>query len=323
MFDEARWSHMIKPGYFVPLKIDAIKGLKAGMKVKENQILAYDKESFSNSLGESNNLAYNIGKLAKVAVINSDEGFEDSGIISQSMAQKLATRVDYCFDVKLSKDALVYQIAKVGDHIEAGQELLTWQNPFEDEDANDLLKVLGQNEVSELGKRKLLAGVTGTLKGIKIYRTAEIAEMSNSLQKIVKEYEKPLNELEKKLKEYDISTSNIPAHYKLPATGKMKKSEDMVLIEFYVEYLDTIGIGDKVVYYSANKAVEKNIFPEGLEPYTDFRPNEKIDAFVSEISIDKRMVTSTLLYGSLQKLMIELDRSVKDIMGISYDDSTV
>lgn len=233
-------------GYHVPLKIDAIKGLKAGMKVKENQILAYDKESFSNSLGESNNLAYNIGKLAKVAVINSDEGFEDSGIISQSMAQKLATRVDYCFDVKLSKDALVYQIAKVGDHIEAGQELLTWQNPFEDEDANDLLKVLGQNEVSELGKRKLLAGVTGTLKGIKIYRTAEIAEMSNSLQKIVKEYEKSLNELEKKLKEYDISTSNIPAHYKLPATGKMKKSEDMILIEFYVEYLDTIGVGEAV-----------------------------------------------------------------------------
>lgn len=80
---------------------------------------------------------------------------------------------------------------------------------------------------------------------------------------------------------------------------------------------------DKVVYYSANKAVEKNIFPEGLEPYTDFRPNEKIDAFVSEISIDKRMVTSTLIYGSLQKLMIELDRSVKDIMGIGYNDSTV
>lgn len=80
---------------------------------------------------------------------------------------------------------------------------------------------------------------------------------------------------------------------------------------------------DKIVYYSANKATEKNLFPLGQEPYTDFRPNEKIDAFVSEISIDKRMVTSTLIYGGLQKLMIELDRSVKDIMGIKYDDSTV
>lgn len=117
----------------------------------------------------------------------------------------------------------------------------------------------------------------------------------------------------------------------LPSAG----SGNMLIEKTILEKLYFFGIvfemrrpfivvkSDKVVYYSANKAVEKNIFPEGLEPYTDFRPNEKIDAFVSEISIDKRMVTSTLIYGSLQKLMIELDRSVKDIMGISYDDSTV
>ena len=58
-------------------------------------------------------------------------------------------------------------------------------------------------------------------------------------------------------------------------------------------------------------------------PYTDFRPNEPIEAFVSQTSIDKRMVTSTMVYGSLQKLMVELDRSVKDMAGIPYDDSKV
>ena len=70
-------------------------------------------------------------------------------------------------------------------------------------------------------------------------------------------------------------------------------------------------------------AVEKSVIPKGKEPYTDFRPREHIDAFVSEVSIDKRMVTSTIIYGALQKLMIELDRSVKDIMDIPYDDSQV
>jgi hypothetical protein len=35
------------------------------------------------------------------------------------------------------------------------------------------------------------------------------------------------------------------------------------------------------------------------------------------------MVLSTMIHGSLQKLMIELDRSVKDIMDIPYDDSKV
>ena len=129
--------------------------------------------------------------------------------------------------------------------------------------------------------------------------------------------------MEKIYKKNNLDISQIPAHYSLPPTGKLKKAQDAVLIEFYVEYKDTVGIGDKVVYFAANKAVEKNIIPKGLEPYTDFRPNEKIDAFVSEVSIDKRIVTSSLFMGSLQKLMIELDRSVKDIMGIEYDDSEV
>jgi hypothetical protein len=80
---------------------------------------------------------------------------------------------------------------------------------------------------------------------------------------------------------------------------------------------------DKIVYNSANKAVEKMIFPEGKEPYTDLRPNEKIDAMLSDTSISKRLVSSSYVYGSIQKLMIELDRSVKDIMGVEYDDSQV
>lgn len=311
-------------GYYVPLKLDMNGNLKPGMKFDKDQILAYDKYSFSNNLGESNNLAYNIGKLAKVAILNTDEGFEDSGIISSSMAKKLATRIDLKYDTVLEKDSTIYKIAKVGDHIEAGDELLIWQDAVEDEDAEAVIRGLSQStDVSDLGKRKLKSEVTGTLQGIKIYRTVETEEMSDSLRKIVVDYEKPLKKEAKVIKDNNLNISKIPAHYVLPPTGKLKKAQNAVLIEFYVEYYDTVGVGDKIVYNSANKAVEKNIFPQGKEPYTDFRPNEIIDAFVAETSIDKRLVTSTFVYGALQKLMIELDRSVKDIMGIPYDDSTV
>ena len=125
------------------------------------------------------------------------------------------------------------------------------------------------------------------------------------------------------LEDNKLDKSQVPAHYVLPAVGKLKKAQDSILIEIYVEYLDSVGIGDKIVYYSANKAVEKNIFPEGKEPYTEFRPNEIIDAMVSVTSINHRIVTSSIITGAINKLMIELDRSVKDIMGIDYDDSTV
>lgn len=310
-------------GYFVPLKLDKIDNLKVGSKIEANQIVAYDKYSFSNSLGESDNLAYNVGKLAKIAIINTDEGFEDSGIITEKMAQKLATRVDLKFESTLDKNTNLISIAKIGDKVDAGDPLLIWQAPFNEEEANSLMKILSGDDISELGKRKLKSEVTGVVKAIKIYRTVELEDLSDSLRKVVSDYEKPLVALKKKLQDNGLDISQVPAHYALNPTGKLKKAQDAVVFEFYVEYKDTVGVGDKIVYFAANKAVEKSIIPLGKEPYTDFRPNESVDAFVSETSIDKRIVTSSLIIGSLQKLMIELDRSVKDIMGIPYDDSTV
>jgi uncharacterized Fe-S center protein/ribosomal protein S18 acetylase RimI-like enzyme len=313
-------------GYFVPLKLDAKNNIKAGMKVKEGDILAYDKYSYSSDVGESGNLAYNVGKLAKVAIINSDEGFEDSGIITEKMAKSLATRVVLKFDVILDKETRVISHLNVGDHIEAGQPLLVWQNPFEEEEANALIGSLAANseEVSELGKRRLLSEVTGKVTGIKMFRTVDTNDLSPTLKKMVNDYEKPIKAIADKINNLQgIDKSIIDAHTTLPPVGKLKKAEDSVLIEYYVEYLDTVGIGDKVVYFAANKATEKSVIPEGKEPRSSFRPNEFIDAFISEVSIDKRIVTSTLINGGLNKLMIELDRSIKDILGIEYDDSTV
>lgn len=310
-------------GYYVPLKLTAADGMKNNVKFKKDQVLAYDTYSFSNKLGESNNIAYNIGKLAKVAVLNTDEGFEDAGIISASMAKKLATRVVIKFDAVINKDCRVFSIAKVGDHIEASDDLIIWEDAFDDVDAEEVMASLTGSEFTDIGKKKLKSEVTGTITGIKIFRTVELDELSPSLKKIVSLYEKPLVEEDTLLKKNGLPTSKVPAHYKLNPTGKMKRAQEAILIEFYVEYLDTVGVGDKIVYNSANKAVEKGIFPEGLEPYTEFRPNEKIDAFVADSSISKRLVTSSFMYGAIQKAMVELDRSVKDIMGIPYDDSTV
>lgn len=312
-------------GFYVPLKLDKAEGLKVGDKIKQNQILAYDKKSFSNSVGETNNIAYNIGKLAKIAILNTDEGFEDSGICSERLAKQLSTKIIKKVDHVIDKNATVFKIAKVGDKIEVEDNLIVWQDPHEEEEANILLKMLAddQEAVSELGRKTIKSDVSGRIADIKIYRTVEIDELSDSLKKIVKQYEAPIKNLKSVLDQNQISSKSLPATYKLEATGKLKKAQEAIFIEFYLEYPDTIAIGDKITYYSANKAIMKNILSEKLSPYTDFRPNEPVDAFISQSSIDNRMVTSTLVYGSIQKLLIELDRTIKDDLKIPYDDSKV
>ena len=312
-------------GFYTTLKLDADPKLKVGSRVKEGQILAWDRSSMSNSAGEDDNLAYNVGKLAKIAIINIEEGFEDSGICTEEIAKKLACKITNKIDCVLDKHTNIFNVAKVGQAVEQGETLMVWQTPYDEDEVNNLLKALADDKdaVSELGRHTLKSEYTGKIVGLKVYRTVNDDELSDSLKTLVRKYERPISELKKKLKDAGVENSDLPANYPLPATGKLKNAGDGVLIEFYVEYLDTLGVGDKITYNAANKAVIKNIIPEGKEPYTDLRPNEHISAFVSVTSIDKRMVCSTVTYGALQKLMVELDRSCKDIAGIQYDDSQV
>lgn len=306
-------------GYYVPLKLDT--DMKVGQRVKADQVIAYDKMSFSNSLGESDNLAVNIGTLAKVAIMNTDEGYEDSAALTEEFARRLGTDVIVNIEKTIDKNANVFLMKKIGEQIMEGDTILSYQNAYDDEVANSILRnlALTQEEISELGRNPVISTHSGILTDIKIYRTVDLDELSPSLQALVKAYEDPIKKKKEIYKANGLDTSLLPVTKKMDNTGKTKNVYDGVKIEFYIKYTDNMAIGDKVVFYSANKGTIKYLIPEGQEPYSEFRPEEHIDAFVSISAINGRMVCSTQIYGSIAKLMVELDRSCKDLAGIPYN----
>lgn len=311
-------------GFYVNLKLDADDKIKEGTKIKKDQVVAYDKKSFSkNTVGESDKLTYDIGTLAKVAIINADTNYEDSGTCSESLSRKLATTVVKKISMIISKDATILKFCTKGSTVKVNDPLVIWSDPHNEEDVDALSRTLGSEAdlITEFGRRSLRSNVTGTIEDIRLYRTTEISDMSSSVQKIFRNYEKPITELKKELEANKIDTSELPANYKLDTTGKLKKARDSFLVEFFVGFLDTVAVGDKITYFSANKAVIDSIIPEDKTPYTDFRPKEPIDAMMSVTSCNKRMVNSILIYGALQKLLIELDRSCKDLLDIPYDET--
>lgn len=305
-------------GYEVPMKLDT--DLKVGSSVKAGDVVAYDQLSFSKSIGESGNLAANNGTLAKIAIMNNDEGIEDSAAATAAFCRKLGTEVIVKHVKVIDKDANVFLMKKIGDQVVEGDTLLSYQTSFDDDVANSLLRNLSMNaeEISELGRNPIKSHYTGVLEDIEIYRTVEMSELSPSLQKLVKAYEAPIKKKKEIYKKYGLDPATLPPTQKVGNVGKTKNVFDAVYIAFHIRYTDVMSIGDKVVFYSANKGILKYIIPDGQEPTTSFRPEEPIDAFVSVTSINARMVTSTVLYGSLAKLMVELDRTCKDMMEVPY-----
>ena len=85
-----------------------------------------------------------------------------------------------------------------------------------------------------------------------------------------------------------------------------------VLIEFYIEHGDVVGVGDKVALYGPNKQIISEIIPAGYEPYSEFRPDEKIQMFTSAGTVSRRMTISIVPISAAMKCLIELKRQIKD-----------
>ncbi len=306
-------------GFFIT--IQNISNFKTGDKFKANEILAYDKSSFSDEVGYYDNPAYKVGTFTKCAILTTDEGYEDSTIITERLTEAMASEQVLKEEKSIPPQCSVYNLIKVGTPVEEGDVLMTIQSDFEDEDANRLLKKLidDEEEISNLGRINIKAPITGVVQDIIIYRTVEMEEMSENLQKLVKDYEKPIKQLEKKLKENGIENNGLlKATYTLPTVGKLKNVRGL-LIEIYIKYYDKMHIGDKLINYAANKGVVKTIIPKGQEPTSELRPDENINILCPISSIVGRMTSSLVINASINKVLIELDRMNKDELGIKYD----
>lgn len=308
-------------GFYIILK--NITNLKKGSTFKKGQIIAYDENSFDGSVGPNDNLAYTSSTLTKVAIATTDDGFEDSCIITDWLSEALSSDVVVRVPISLDKTAILYNMVKKGDPVVEGDPLLIYQNSFEEEDANIILKNINsdqENAVLDIGKIPIKSKVTGIVQDIRVYRTVEKDELSPSLKKMVNSYEKEIKTKTDFLKKQGVEIPlDTPPTYTLPPTGKLKGTREGVMVEFFLLYHDKLSTGDKITYFSALKGVVKDIFPKGMEPYGEFRKEEKIHSFLSMSSINGRMVTSPINIAVVNKLMVELARSCKDIYGIKWE----
>ena len=306
-------------GFYITTKLDPT--VKVGQKVTANDVVAYDKQSYSNAIGNGNknnnpfNLSYNMGTLAKVAIMNTDLGYEDSCVVDNSISEALESKIDVQKDISLDKKANVYNVLEIGDVVQEGEPLLIFQDSFDDEDANELLKsVTKDNEfdLSDIGRKQVRAKVTGRISNIKIYRTCDDSELSPTLLKIVKKYDSRINKFRKIMKQNGIEKQHeLEATYKLPAEGKLKNL-DGVRFEFYIEVDDKFGVGDKLVFSQALKGVNSYIVPKGDEAFSDYRPEEYVNAFLTISGVMGRMVPSAMLQGLMNKLLIETSRQCQE-----------
>ena len=320
-------------GMFVELTFST--KLKVGDRFKKNEVLAAEKRAFTKNTDDIS-ASMNIGVLAKVAIASIDDILEDS----EPMTKKLSEQLGYYAIVKKTKalpaNARVDRMVKVGDHVNIGDPLIVYDNHNGDEEVAKFLeeysKALGENNMQEAlvesNSTTMKASDSGEILDIKMYYTVDIEELSPSLQKLVKAYNQKINKKDKFLEKYKNDGDNKfykcgqllteTADKSVAQYGKVKGEDvgDGILIEIYIKHKDIIKKGDKTTNFTALKGVVSHVIEEGQEPWSEFRPEEEVSAFISPLSILARKTPSiyTTLFGN--KVLIELKRKViKDYFG--------
>ena len=298
---------------------------KKGDKFKKNDILAYDNKFFSENSAFGNR--FNVGSFQKVALLSSSLTYEDSSYVSKKLSREMATEVVMQKQAVLGPNTNVDYMVRVGDKIEAGDELIRFERSHSEDALNALLANIGDDmkeEIAMSGKDKIKAKFTGVVEDIKIYCTVDKDQLSPSLRSIVEEYHAKITKRKEMLEKYDNNGSVVKCNMIFNETtdkvevgndGKLRGAivNEGVLIEFYVKVYDEVGVGDKIVFFSALKSIVGRVIDEGQEAYALSRPEEGIDAVLSCNSVIARGISSAPKMIMCNKLLVELSRKLKDI----------
>ena len=315
-------------GFYVDntLKCD----LKVGDKFKKGDILAYNDKQFTKHF-DDNGASMDLGVLTKVAIVSSWDIYEDSAPITKKLSERLATEMinDRPVVFQEPQNTVVDYMVKIGDRVKAGDILIRFSQVLDD-NMQSLFNSMRDNDtleaISENTKTTIKSKYTGEVVDIKMYTTMPIEDMDPSLQKICREYNRRIGNRNKVLDKYknegDLNfykagqiISEVANQVTPSRNGKVKGEylESGVLIIFYIKYKDIAAKGDKVAANFALKGVCSHVIEEGLEPYSEYRPDEEIGALVAPLSVAARKVPSIFLAMFGNKCLIEAKNQLREI----------
>jgi DNA-directed RNA polymerase beta subunit len=228
----------------------------------------------------------------------------------------MTSKITMVKHLNLGVNANIISMVKKGDHVKTGEPLAVFEQSFDDSDANKLLDSLGdefEDAIQQMGRNEFKSKYTGEIVDIKIYYNRDIDEFLPSVQKIIKAYNKEIEERKSIVSKTTNTGFVFPPNTKSSITKFKNEEIDGIYIEFYIRYEDKLSIGDKITFSTALKTIVSTVTPKGEEPYSEYRKDENINAVLSPLSVVSRMTTDFFNILYLNKVLIELKRHVKDI----------
>lgn len=292
--------------------------IKVGKKIKSGDILAYNKKFFKT---DGISLHFTPGPIVTLALHSSPETYEDSTMVSKSLTKKLATKVVKKYSILLNVDSKIHESVAEFREVRSGEPLMVFETMIGDEEVDEFLNV----ESSELNQHEKKVKRGGRVVDMRVYRTSNLDEYSNSIQYHIKKIDDfLLNNKQSKAKQLEDNGSVQnkilfgKKNAKVKAGDKIngvKINKDEVLFEYYVESYDIFSTGDKGTNYTSLKAINARVYDDDEMP-TGVETGRNVDVVLSPNSPMKRMTNSVFITGFITAAVRKLIKQCKEDIDI-------
>jgi RNA polymerase Rpb2, domain 6 len=281
--------------FHVTSRLAMMPGAAAGGRFAAGQVVAYDPSFFAPIAGGG--VTYKTGLLVRTAVAALDQTYEDSLMVTGSLARRTSAEITMMRPVSLGRSANLQSYARVGQEVGPDDAIAVFENVSDSADVAALLGRVGSQfdeAIAELSTNNAAARYRGRVVSVRTYYSVDRALLSPSLQAYLAAAEAEAAGRD------EAARGAAPGEVRSFAPERVYRDKvngepiDGVLILFFIQTTDVAGPGDKyVTASSALKGIISRVFEDGQEPVDE--GGQQIDYVISPLSIVSRMTTDAFL----------------------------
>ena len=262
-----------------------------GYKFKKGEVLAYNNSFFKRDIFNPTQVCFLTGTMARVALLESSDTLEDSCAISKRLTEAMATNRTQVRNIIINFDQSIHSLVKIGDSVEIDTPLCIIEDALTHDIDADIFDAEAINSIGILAANSPKAKYRGTIEHINVLYYGKIDEMSDSLKKIAREYDRKREKRNKELGLDDVPYNRVDQEISFDGVKTPYKS---FIIQVYISNTEPMGVGDKGVFYNQLKTVVGRIM-DGVNESEDGEP---IDAIFGFQSIANRVVLAPQIVGT-------------------------
>lgn len=270
-----------------------VSDMKPGQKFKAGTNLCYNKEFFAKDYLNPNGVTWKAGVIARVAVIEAKETYEDSSSISRSLANKLRTKTSVMVPIVVNFGNALHKVVKEGQEVKADDfymiiesESTTGSTVFNDESIESLRNMQANVPAA---KRD------GLVERIEVFYNGEKDQMHESLRSLVTASDRAMIRRANSAGK-DAFNGKRSESYRVDGNPLMPGT---AVICIWVTSEVGTGTGDKGVLGNQLKTVFGNVMEDTTQTESGF----PIDLYFGSIAIGNRIVPAAYSTGAAGMLM--------------------